>query len=88
MDQNSCNYDAEATIAGPCSHSKTDTYDCQGKCIKTTYVKIDGMNCELHGYEDLVDAKECRDAAFKFNIKQAVDTIPANRSGSKNIIYG
>lgn len=76
MDSNSCNYDAEAKIAGPCSHSKTDSRDCEGKCVKVTFVKVKGASCAARGYRDLVDAKQCSDAAKNFSITQTMDTSP------------
>ena len=88
MDEKSCNYDAEATIAGPCSHSKTEMRDCQGKCVKVTYVKVEGSSCAARGYADLLDMKECRDTVAKFSVKGVIDTAPSNRTGSKKLIHG
>ena len=88
MDEKSCNYDAEATIAGPCSHYKTEMRDCQGKCVKVTYVKVKGLSCAARGYADLLDMKECRDTVAKFSVKGVIDTAPSNRTGSKKLIHG
>ena len=88
MDSNSCNYDAEATLAGPCSHLKTDSRDCEGKCVKVTYVKVKGASCAARGYMDLLDAKQCRDAATNFSITQAMDTSPDSRNRTSKLTHG